>query len=278
MCAVRDAGRPGRACACASSACPTRSPRTSTTARPTSSCARAAAATSRSPASRPTCTSASRPRACSPCRSRCAARAAHGSTPWLGDNAVLKAIDVFRAHRVAALRARVLRAVRPPLDQPRPHPRRRRAQQGARPLRRWTSTSATCPARTRARSSPRSAALADVEVVATLHRARRRSSSRTNPYVRALRDAVGARHRGRGAERRARRRLRRHLVPRGGHPGGRVRPGRRAATTAPRSGCRSPRCSATAQALTDFVRALPAALERDGDRRADLRPSRAGCA
>ena len=23
-------------------------------------------------------------------------RAAHGSTPWLGDNAVLKAIDVFR--------------------------------------------------------------------------------------------------------------------------------------------------------------------------------------
>ena len=33
------------------------------------------------------------------------ARAAHGSTPWLGDNAVLKAIDVFRANRVAALHA-----------------------------------------------------------------------------------------------------------------------------------------------------------------------------
>ena len=57
---------------------------------------RAAPATSRSPASRPTCTSASRPRACSPSASRCSGRAAHGSTPWLGDNAVLKAIDVFR--------------------------------------------------------------------------------------------------------------------------------------------------------------------------------------
>jgi succinyl-diaminopimelate desuccinylase len=30
------------------------------------------------------------------CRVRVAGRAAHGSTPWLGDNAVLKAVDVFR--------------------------------------------------------------------------------------------------------------------------------------------------------------------------------------
>ena len=37
MCALHDLRRPGRACACASSACPTRSPRRSTRARPTSS-------------------------------------------------------------------------------------------------------------------------------------------------------------------------------------------------------------------------------------------------
>ena len=30
------------------------------------------------------------------CRVRVSGRAAHGSTPWLGDNAVLKAVDVFR--------------------------------------------------------------------------------------------------------------------------------------------------------------------------------------
>ena len=52
-------------------------------------------ATSRSPASRPTCTSGCRPRACSP-SAVMVGRSAHGSTPWLGDNAVLKAIDVFR--------------------------------------------------------------------------------------------------------------------------------------------------------------------------------------
>ena len=55
------------------------------------------AAISRSPASRPTCTSGSRPRACWRCGIEVHGRAAHSSTPWLGDNAVLKAIDVFRA-------------------------------------------------------------------------------------------------------------------------------------------------------------------------------------
>ena len=43
-------------------------------------------------------------------------RAAHSSTPWLGDNAVLKAIDVFRADRDAALLARVVGDVRPAVD------------------------------------------------------------------------------------------------------------------------------------------------------------------
>ena len=30
------------------------------------------------------------------CRVRVHGRAAHGSTPWLGDNAIVKAVDVFR--------------------------------------------------------------------------------------------------------------------------------------------------------------------------------------
>ena len=45
--------------------------------------------------------------------------AAHGATPWLGDNAILKALDAFRRDRVAALHPRELRPVRPPVDQPR---------------------------------------------------------------------------------------------------------------------------------------------------------------
>ena len=64
-----------------------------------------------------------------------AGKAAHGSTPWLGDNAVLKAVDVFRAIESLPVLARVLRALRPPLDQPRADRRRRRPQQGPRPLR-----------------------------------------------------------------------------------------------------------------------------------------------
>ena len=51
--------------------------------------------------------------------SRSRGRAAHGSTPWLGDNAVLKAHRRLPPNRVAAVLARVLRAVRPPVDQPR---------------------------------------------------------------------------------------------------------------------------------------------------------------
>ena len=55
------------------------------------------AGTSRSPANLRTCTSVCRPRACWRCGSSCTDASAHSSTPWLGDNAVLKAVDVFRA-------------------------------------------------------------------------------------------------------------------------------------------------------------------------------------
>ena len=54
-------------------------------------------ATSRSPASPPTSTSASRPRACWRCDWRSPARPRTARRPWLGDNAVLKALDTFRA-------------------------------------------------------------------------------------------------------------------------------------------------------------------------------------
>ena len=56
---------------------------------------RDSSATSRSPASRPTCSSGSRPRECSPLRIAVDGLAAHGATPWLGENAILKAIEVF---------------------------------------------------------------------------------------------------------------------------------------------------------------------------------------
>ena len=59
-------------------------------------------------------------------------RAAHSSTPWLGDNAVLKAVDVFRAIESLPFSPRVLGGVRPAVDQPRADRGRRRDQQGPR--------------------------------------------------------------------------------------------------------------------------------------------------
>ncbi len=61
-------------------------------------------------------------------------RAAHSSTPWVGDNAVLKAIDVVSRDRDVALRPRVLRDVRSALDQSRAHRGWSCAQQGPRPV------------------------------------------------------------------------------------------------------------------------------------------------
>ena len=229
MCARQGRRARRTRCACASSASPTRSPRTSTSARPTSSCGDGLARRLRDhrradrPAHR-----RRRPRACSRCASRCRGRAAHGSTPWLGDNAVLK------AHR-------------------RLPPRSRRCRSRASPRSCSTarrSTSARIEGGDAFNKVPDRCAMdVDIrylpgqdpgEILAQIRAIpRRRRSSRTlhprardrrrarNPYVRALRDAVGALDRGRGAERRPRRRLRRDLVPRGRHPGGRVRPGRR---------------------------------------------------
>ena len=144
--------------------------------------------------------------------------AAHGSTPWQGDNAVLKAVDVFRADRVAAVRARVVRAVRPPVDQPRPDHRRRRAQQGARPLRdRRRHPLPARPGR-RTRSSPQIAAIPDTEVSIDLPPRPCRSCRGDNPYVQLLAEAIEEGTAGRAHLGRPRRRLRRHLFLEAGVP------------------------------------------------------------
>ena len=118
-------------------------------------------------------------------------RAAHGSTPWLGDNAVLKADRRLPPNRDAAVRARVLGAVRPPVDQPRPD---RRAAT------RFNKVPDRCAMDVDIRYLPgqdpeailaQIRAIGDIEVVSTFIRVPA-IVSRTNPYVLALRDAVGA--------------------------------------------------------------------------------------
>ena len=60
---------------------------------------------------------------------------AHGSTPWLGDNAVLEGDRRLPPNRIDAVHVGVLGAVRPAVGEPRPDRRRRRAEQGARGMR-----------------------------------------------------------------------------------------------------------------------------------------------
>ena len=174
------------ACGCGSGSSPTRSPRRrSSAARDLLVDGAASSATSRSPASRPTCTSASQAKGVLAMRLEVDGRAAHGATPWLGDNAILQGDRRVPRHRVATVCAAQLGAVRPALDQPRPDPRRRRAEQGARPLRdrrrhplparagsrrRSWSRSRRCPDATRSRTFRRPPAMVD----------------RDSPFVRAL--------------------------------------------------------------------------------------------
>ena len=102
--------------------------------------------------------------------------------------------------------------------------------------------------------------IADLEIVKCFTRAPA-IVSRKNPYVLALRDAVGALDRGRGAERRPRRRVGRGLVPRGRRPavefgpvgGGHHGPDEWVSVSS---------LERYRQALGDFVRGLPARLER----------------
>ena len=130
------------------------------------------------------------------------------------------------ANRVAAVLARVLRAVRPAVDQPRAD---RRA--ATRSTRCPTSCTMDVDIRYLPNQDPgdileQIRAIPDMEVARTFIRPPAHVS-RTNPYVLALVRRVGRLDERRGDERRPRRRLRRGLVPAGRHPRGRVRPGRR---------------------------------------------------
>ena len=78
-----------------------------------------------------------------------------------------------------------LGAVRPAVDQPRPHPGRRRAEQGARHLLSSTSTCATCPSRTR-RDPRRGSRAPGRDGRSRPSAARRRWSTPSSPFVRAL--------------------------------------------------------------------------------------------
>ena len=217
-----------RASACTSSARPTRSPRTSTTTPPTSSSRDGLTRGLRDHrrADRPA-TSASRPRAC------CMVRVAgHGARrPRLHAVAGRQRDPARRSTSSAGSRRCRSRASpremfdRPSINLGRINARGRR-QQGPRHARRWPSTSATCRARTRGRSSSRSARSPTSRSSSTFIRPPA-YVSRSNPYVR--RCATPSRRAGQAeaAERRPRRRLRRDLVPRGRRPGRRVRPRRR---------------------------------------------------
>ena len=118
--------------------------------------------------------------------------AAHGATPWLGDNAILKAHDVFRGieslpfarHSSSCSTAprstsagfwAATRSTRCPTDA------------------RSTSTSATCPTRTRRRCSSR---CADLPTPRSTHLFTRPPAivDRDSPFVRGLREAVAAHH------------------------------------------------------------------------------------
>ena len=116
--------------------------------------------------------------------------AAHGSTPWLGDNAILKAHDAFRRIETLPFSRESSDMFDRAVDQHRAASRAATRSTRSRTRAAWTSTSASCPTRTRATSSPRSARSRTCEIVKTFTRAPA-IVSRRNPYVLALRDAVG---------------------------------------------------------------------------------------
>ena len=223
-----------------------------------------------------TCTSASRPRACWRCGSIVRGHAAHGSTPWLGDNAVLKAIDVFRRIESMPFTRESSELFDRPVDQPRPD---RRA--ATRPTRSpttapWTSTSATCPSQDPGEHpradprDPRRRRRADVHLAA-----RARLAARTRTCARCARPSR-ALDRRRVDERRARRRLRRgRRSSRRASPPSSSGP-RAAATTAPRSGSRSTSLARYRQRAGRLrARACPARLVAGRGRRRPARGRRA---
>ena len=118
-------------------------------------------------------------------------RSAHGATPWLGDNAVVKAVEVFRASNRYRLRGRA-----PPsstaLDQPRSDLGRRRPQQSARHLRHRRRH--PLPARPGPRGDPRAGRRAAGHAGAHDLPAPARGGRADSPFVRGLCEAASPHH------------------------------------------------------------------------------------
>ena len=164
----------------------------------------------------------------------------------------------FPQYRVATVRSAQLGAVRPPLDQPRPDPGWRRAQQGARPMRHRRRHPLP------ARPGPRQRAGAGRGRArgrgrAALHPPAGRGRPRAALRAGAARGGDGASRR-RADERGARRRLRRGLLPAGRGACGRVRAARRRASRAGGVGLGSS-LHTYRQTLESFLRSLPARLD-----------------
>ena len=175
-----------------------------------------------------------------------AGTAAHGATPWLGRQRDPEGARRLPLDRVAAVRARELGPVRPALDQPRPHPRRRRPQQGARLVR--DRRRHPLPARPGPDRDPRAGRPScRTSTSWRSSTARPRSSTATTRSCSVLSECVS-------------KLLDAETISVGrdgasdaicfigaGVPGGRVRPAAAPATTARPSGCRCPRSRATAR-------------------------------
>ena len=185
--------------------------------------------------------------------------AAHGATPWLGDNAVLKAHDVFRSiESLPFARHSSELFDRPSINLGR--------ILGGDALNKVPDRCAIdvdiryLPDQDPAPCSSRCAGLPDVEVTPLLHAAAGGRRPRLALRPRPARGGLGA-PRGGADERRPRRRLGCRLLPARGGAGGRVRPGRRRPPRPRRVGLGALRCVAYRQALEGFLSAIPDRLE-----------------
>ncbi len=191
---------------------------------------------------------------------------AHGSTPWLGDNAVLKAIDVFR--RIESMPFTLESSEL--FD--RPSVNLGRIVGGDAPNKVPEECAMDVDIRYLPEQDP-GELLAQIRAIPDVHVARSfiwppARVSPTNPYVLALCAGRVPAHRRRVDERRPRRRLGRGGVPEGrrARRSSSARPA--AATTAPTSGSRSTRWPATGARWSTSRAACPSASREAAELRA----------
>ncbi len=225
MCALKDVADQRRTSACASSASPTRSPRTSRS-RSTDVLVAERLRGDFALTGEPTDLHIGvQAKGVLAVRVVVSGVAAHGSTPWLGDNAILKAHDAFR-------RIETLPFSRESSDLfDRPSINLARIEGGDA----FNKVPDRCTMDVDIRYLPNQdpgeilaqiRAIPDLEIAQVLHARARRRLAPQPVRARAARRARPL-DRGRGAVDRARRRVGRDLVPGGRHPRRRVRPGRR---------------------------------------------------